>query len=177
MSDVKLQTQIVKPIVEKGVKQNGLSETVIVLPTKKNMEAYELYIEGHSTGKVSKILGITRQSAYQHISRVAKYYATEWRGIQLNRVRARANKVLDSFDVLVERNDSRTVNNYLDKNVYPNKQVIETRNLNANIDLTMGKEDSDSMYDTDVEVVDTDSQVVKPAETSKPDTPQGDDLQ
>lgn len=153
MSETGLQIQIDKPVAVIRNEQNCLTK-VVRIPTTKNMDMYQLYLAGYNINEIAELYEITKQAVSAHLNRVSDYYERDWRTLQLNRVRTKANKVLQSFDALVERNDSRTVNNYLDKNVYPNKQVIETRNLNANVSLTMAKEDSDSMFDTDVEVVD-----------------------
>lgn len=151
MSETDLQAQTDKSLTVMGNKQPCLTK-VVRIPTTKNMDMYQLYLAGYNINEIAELYEITKQAVSAHLNRVSDYYERDWRTLQLNKVRAKANKVLESFDNLVERNDSRTVNNYLDKNVYPNRQVIETRNLNANIDLTMKQEDSNDMYDDDVEV-------------------------
>lgn len=152
------QVETSKEVVKSGNEQNDL-KSIVRIPTSKNMDMYQLYISGYKLREIAELYDISIQAVTAHLNRVSAYYDKDWRILQLNKVKAKANKVLQAFDNLVQRDDSRTVNNYLDKNVYPNKQVIETHNLNANIDLTMKQEDSDSMYDDDVEIVDAESEV------------------
>lgn len=140
MSDTELQAQTDKQLA-------------IVKPTEQNFQIFAKYRNGMSCKAIGEELNLSERDVNYHVNRVRSFLGNSWRKYAETGMKLKYDKVTQSFDKLVERNDSRTVNNYLDKNVYPNKQVIETRNLNANIDLTMKAEDSDSMYDDDVKIV------------------------
>ena len=134
-------------------KQNEL-KNVVRIPTGKNMDMYQLYISGYKLREIAELHDISIQAVTSHLNRVSAYYDKDWRTLQLNRVKAKANKVLNSFDVLVAQNDSKTVNNYMNKCVYDTNTAKGTA-INLNVNNIVNGMSSNAGYDVDVEVVDS----------------------
>lgn len=113
------------------VKKDNL-KNVARMPTSKNMDMYQLYLCGYKLREIGELYDISIQAVTAHLNRVSAYYENDWRTLQLNRVKSKVNRVLESQDRLIAKDDSKTVNKFLDRLVYPDKNSSQPNRLQFN---------------------------------------------
>ncbi len=128
-------------------------QLVIVKPTEKNLAIFCRYKNGETEGEIAESEGWTRQAVNHHINRVKSFLGDSWEKYVLTDMKMEFEPVKDSFNQLVKDNDSKTVNNYLNKMVYPDRSGKGTA-IQLNVNNIVGGMSSSVGYDVDVKVVD-----------------------
>jgi hypothetical protein len=112
------------------------------VPTKMNMDVFNLYQSGVTIPDIAKQYDISEAVTRYHIQSVKHYYKTNWQPDQFRLLQsklAEKDRLINAATQLIDQGDSKTVNNLINRTIIPketpNKRVTQVNFIANRINL------------------------------------------
>lgn len=125
-------------------------------PTPKNYEIWALWNKGILPDVIAEDRGVTVDAVYYHIKTVNNYLKGAVKQQALHRARSKYNKVVDKWEGLIDAGHPNTINNAMNRDIFPDRSTNTSNNTQVNFNLVAQGVQA-PRYDTDVEIIDTTS--------------------